>query len=73
MKPYRVKVETYVLVQARSLMDARAQAELAVRQAVADAYRADHGNRLADGWEAYGFRARAATVYDDGGADDGID
>jgi len=39
MSKYRVKVETYVVMDAKSNSDARAKAELAVRQAVADSYR----------------------------------
>lgn len=39
MPKYRVAVHAYVVMDAKSNSDARAKAELAVRQAVADSYR----------------------------------
>lgn len=69
-KPYRVKVETYIVVTAKSNSDAKAKAELAVRQAVADSYRSEGVAYWGDGWEAYSFRARSSERYESG-VDDG--
>ena len=68
MAAYRVRVEVFVLVDAKSNTDARAKAELAVRKAVKRAYLDDDG--FADGFEAFGFRARGSERYESG-VDDG--
>lgn len=66
MKPYRVKVEAFVVVPARTATDAKARAELALRKAVVVDYLADQTQRWADAWEGFGFRARGAERYEDG-------
>ena len=68
MAAYRVRVEVFVLVDAKSNTDARAKAELAVRKAVKRAYLDDDG--FADGFDAFGFRARGSERYESG-VDDG--
>lgn len=66
MGSYRVKVEAHVVVDAKSNTDARAKAELAVRQAVADSYRQGGSPYWSDDWQAFGFRARGSERYEDG-------
>ena len=66
MSSYRVRVEAHVVVEAKSNTDARAKAELAVRQAVAASYREGDSPDWSDGWEAFGFRARGSERYEDG-------
>lgn len=65
---YRVRLEVFVLVDAKSNTDAKAKAELAVRKAVKRAYLDDDG--FADGFEAFGFRARGSERYESGADDD---
>ena len=69
MSSYRVRVEAHVVVEAKSNTDARAKAELAVRQAVAASYREGGSPDWSDGWEGYAFRARSSERYEDGGDD----
>jgi hypothetical protein len=67
MNAYRVKVESYVVVNARNEKDAKAVAELAVRHAIAKDYRETDLERWADGWEGFGFLAtgKPAKVVND--------
>jgi hypothetical protein len=55
MSRYRVKVESYVVVEGRNVAEAKAHAELAVRKAIKAAYVGDE--RFADGWDRFGFLA----------------
>lgn len=70
MSSYRVRVEAHVVVEAKSNTDARAKAELAVRQAVADSYRSEGSPHWADDWTAFGFRARGSRCYESGVEDE---
>lgn len=70
MTMYRVKVETFVVIRAISNSDAKAKAELAVRQAVADSYRSERSPHWADAFEGFGFRARASERYESGVEDE---
>lgn len=55
---YRVKVESYVVVEARNVAQAKARAETGLRYAVSDAYR--QTELFADGWHLYGWAAKKA-------------
>lgn len=66
MTAYRVRVESFVVVDATSNSDAKAKAELAVRQAVADSYRSEGSPHWADDWQSFGFRARGSERYESG-------
>jgi hypothetical protein len=68
-RAYRVKVETYVVVPARNVKDAKGRAELAVRRAIERSYRSiDDEDRWADGWEGFAFYAVGTPkLWDDGG------
>lgn len=72
-KCYRVKVEAYVLVDADNVPNAKANAEKAVKKAVAAAYSGDDAKfagLFADDWSGFSFRARSAAVWLSGGDDD---
>ena len=58
MARYRVKVESFVLINARNVEQAKARAELALRKAVREAYL--ESRDFADGWEQYGWLAKKA-------------
>lgn len=58
MTRYRVRVESYVVVEARNVSDAKATAEMALRSAVKTAYA--EGDAFADGWHLYGWEAKKA-------------
>jgi hypothetical protein len=58
MSRYRVKVESYVVVEASNVGQAKARAELALRKAIREAY-LESGD-FADGWELYGWQAKKA-------------
>ena len=55
---YRVRVESYVVVEARNVEQAKARAELALRKAVKIEYA--EGDTFADGWHLYGWAAKKA-------------
>jgi hypothetical protein len=69
MSVYRVKVESYVAVTARTAQDAKARAELSLRRAVLQSYDSElrsEAELWADGWERFSFQAkRAEKVGDD--------
>ena len=68
-KPYRVRVEAFVLVNAHNVEFAKANAEVALRKAVIKSYESTNDSEArmwGDGWQAYGFLAKSATVWDDG-------
>lgn len=63
MNRYRVKVDSYVVVNAESIAYAKANAELALRKAVQAVYESGDlstANMLASGWQHYGFEAKKA-------------
>ena len=64
-KPYRVKVESYVLVNAGSVGAAKAKAEVALRKAVIASYESTtiDAQMWADGWSGYGFLAKSTEVW----------
>jgi hypothetical protein len=64
---YRVKVESYVMVNARNEKDAKAVAEVALRKAVAKDYRETTLDHWSEPWEGFGFLAtgKPAKVVDD--------
>lgn len=62
---YRVKVESYVVVEGHNIADAKARAELALRNAVGYVYRSDMDIGLADGWELYAWQAKKAERLPD--------
>lgn len=59
-KRYRVRVESWVVVEAANVTQAKARAELALRKAVREAYLESHD--FADGWELYGWQAKKAEA-----------
>ena len=61
MSRYRVRVESYVVVEARNGTVAKAKAEIAHRKAIAHWYAHNQEPpELADGWELYGWQAKKA-------------
>ncbi len=64
MSRYRVKVESWVVVEARNATDAKATAELALRSAIKTAYA--EGDTFADGWHLYGWEAKKAEKVEEG-------
>ena len=61
MNRYRVKVDSYVVVNADSIAYAKANAELALRKAVQAVYESGDlstANMLASGWQLYSFQAK---------------
>ena len=68
-KPYRVRVEAFVLVNAHNVEFAKANAEVALRKAVIKSYESTNDSEAgmwASGWEGFGFLAKSARVYEDG-------
>ena len=68
-KPYRVRVEAFVLVNAHNVEFAKANAEVALRKAVIKSYESTNDSEArmwGDGWQAYGFLAKSAMVWGDG-------
>lgn len=61
---YRVKVESYCVVEARTVIEAKVQAELAHRRVIEESYRLDAG-RWGDGWEHFGWQAKKAERLTD--------
>ena len=70
MTDYRVKVETFGVIRAISNSDARAKAELAVRQAVTDSYRSERCPYWAETVTGFGLLAKKAERYESGVNDD---
>ena len=69
MSTYRVRVESYVVVEARSIGQAKERAEVALRKAVAADYQSgDDGGRWADGWNYFAFEAKKAERLPNDGA-----
>lgn len=63
---YRVKVESYVVVEAENQTRAKAKAEIACRKAVGYWYAQELGPPyFADGWELFGWQARKAERIED--------
>ena len=64
-KTYRVKVESYVLVNAGSVGAAKAKAEVALRKAVIASYESTtiDAQMWADGWVHFGFLAKSTEVW----------
>jgi len=58
MNRYRVRVMSYVVVEARNAVEAKAKAEVGLRHAVSTAYR--QTSMFADGWHLYGWEAKKA-------------
>lgn len=66
MRRYRVKVESYVVVEARNSKEALSRGELALRRSVEHWYRHDEsGKNFGDGWHLFGFNARKAVRVED--------
>ena len=67
MTVYRVCVHSYVVVEARNAVHAKARAELALRKVVSHEYTYEElGNLFADGWHLFGWEAKKAVkVADD--------
>ena len=66
MNRYRVKVESYVVVEAQNQTRAKAKAEIAHRKAIAHWYAHNQTPPfLADGWELYGWQAKKAERVSD--------
>lgn len=63
MSTYRVRVDTYVVVEARNVSDAKAKAELALRSAIKTAYA--EGDTFADGWHLFSWCAKKAEKVTD--------
>ena len=66
MTSYRVRVESYVVVEARNAVQAKAWAELALRKVVSHEYTYEElGSLFADGWHLYGWEAKKAVKVTD--------
>ncbi len=63
-KRYRVRVESFVVVEAANVSQAKARAELKVRQAVRISY-SNQPDQWGDGWELFGFNAKKAERVPD--------
>lgn len=71
MSTYRVRVESYVVVEARSIGQAKERAEVALRKAVAEDYRRMPerlDRRWADDWQLFAFEAKKAERLPNDGA-----
>lgn len=64
MNRYRVKVESWIVVEARNVTDAKAKAELAHRKTIEVAYMGTAG-RFSEPWELYGWQAKKAERIND--------
>lgn len=62
---YRVRVDSYVVVEARNVVEAKARAEIALRQAVAADYRTDVHGRWGEGWHLFGWQSKKAERVND--------
>jgi hypothetical protein len=73
MTRYRVKVESFVCVEARNVEQAKARAELALRKVIRNEYTYELMSEtdgvaplFAEGWELFGFNAKKAErIADD--------
>lgn len=64
-KTYRVKVESYVLVNAGSVGAAKAKAEVALRKSVIASHTSDSETRpmWGDDWTGFSFLAKSTEVW----------